>query len=72
MGQSDTIQEIEKTKNKQITYDELLKNLQRNPKTLKDTLIKLQKQKIIKIEKNKIPGKQGNPEWKGSKITLIN
>jgi transcription initiation factor IIE alpha subunit len=68
MGQANTLQEIRK--HAVITYDDLEAAIGNSPQTIKKTLIHLERQGVIKIEKPRAP-QQGRPTWNGAKITEI-
>jgi Mn-dependent DtxR family transcriptional regulator len=67
MGQEHALQEINKLGGSP-QYEELEEAIGSSPQTIRKTLIHLERQGIITIERPRA-AKQGRPTWKGARIT---
>jgi predicted transcriptional regulator len=67
MGQDHTLQELRKLGGS-TEYAKLETAIGNQPQTIQKTLLHLQRQGIITIEKHPT-GQRGRPGWKGAKIT---
>jgi transcription initiation factor IIE alpha subunit len=68
MGQEHTLQELRRLGGS-TEYTKLETAIGNHPQTIKKTLLHLQRQGIIKIEKHRTT-QRGRPTWKGAKITI--